>query len=75
MKIIKEGNPIPVTQQVTCKDCSAVLEIGAVDLTPAISRRMPNEQVEKRYTYVCPCCNCTQFIKISELCNGIANKM
>ena len=75
MKIIKEGNPIPVTQQVTCKECSAVLEIGAKDLTPQISRKIPDVQVEKSYTYVCPCCNCYQIIKKSELCNGIANKM
>ena len=62
MKIIKEGKKLESVMLVTCKNCGAVLEITANDLTEE-KNYTSDFDFDFYYTYKCPCCSRIQSIK------------
>lgn len=68
MKVIKEGKKIKDTMRVKCKTCEAELEIQAGDLE-MLSDCRPFESTT--YSYKCPCYKRTNYIKYTELEEGI----
>lgn len=64
MKVIKQGKGIKPVMRVICKVCESELEVDTGDLK-YIPGEVPGDS--DLYTYQCPCCSYTNYLKPKEV--------